>query len=311
MSLSQFANSASTASSSHLPRQMCLYPFAAGATVLVLLSVLTMVSSSLAGTPGLLQSPNGLAVDAKGNLLVANYAAGNILVFGPDYKQISNRTITQGISFPISVALDSFGSLWVLNVGTSSVTHYTHGVQDTGDTITNGVSSPHSMTVDGLGDVYVQNGDANITVYAPASASAPASTLAETFVPTNCTECIGTILASAQALYWTKGNGGDEVRVAPTGQGLVTDNFNGSSIGLTFASAMGADGAGSVYVGTIDNSVYLVDPSGKSKLFIANLGFEPFGIAVDSVRKRVYISNQEAGQIVVYSTAGVLLHTIM
>ena len=43
---------------------------------------------------------------------------------------------------------------------------------------------------------------------------------------------------------------------------------------------------------------------------ILQLSFAPAGIAVDSARGRVYLSNQQGSQVLVYSTKGALLHTI-
>lgn len=275
---------------------------------LTLFSILSLTANMFSASS--LSSPNGLAVDSSGNLYVANFAASNILVYGPDYQQITSKTITAGISFPISVAFDPLGNLWVLNVGTNSVTQYTNGVQNQNATITNGISGPFSMTVDGIGNVYVQNGDANITVYSPTSPTGPASSLVQTIVPSNCIQCLGGLLVSGQALYWGKGNGAELYEVVATSQTLLNGKVYGRSTGVSFGTAMGAAQNSNAYLGTIGGAIYLAHPDGTSTLFIANVGFDPWGIAVDNARKRVYITNQYGDQIAVYSTAGVLLHTI-
>jgi hypothetical protein len=48
------------------------------------------------------------------------------------------------------------GYLWVGDNGNSTVTEYTHGVQNTSGTITNGISDPESIAIDGLDDVWVK-----------------------------------------------------------------------------------------------------------------------------------------------------------
>jgi len=49
-------------------------------------------------------------------------------------------------------------------------------------------------------------------------------------------------------------------------------------------------------------------PAGE--VVFLRLSFPPAGIAVDSARGRVYLSNQSGNQVLVYSTGGTLLHTI-
>lgn len=270
-----------------------------------------LIATHFSAAAQALNEPNGLALDSQGNLYVANYAGSNILVYDPNYNQLSGKTITKGISFPTSVAFDPLGNLWVLNVGSSSATQYTNGVQNTGATITTGLSSPTFLTVDGLGDVYVQNDDSNMTVYAPATPSGPATSLIETLTPTSCMQCIGNLVAAGQALYWSKGNGAEEVMISTMSTALRKDMLSSISTGVQYSPGMGADNAGNAYLGTLDGALYIAHPNGTNKVLVANLGFVPYGVAVDNARKRVYLANQYSAQIVVYSTAGVYLHTIM
>jgi DNA-binding beta-propeller fold protein YncE len=67
-----------------------------------------------------LSYPKGLAVDAKGNLHVANSGGNDILVYNPELSQVTSKTITCNISNPSGVALDRVGNLWVTNHGTSN-----------------------------------------------------------------------------------------------------------------------------------------------------------------------------------------------
>jgi hypothetical protein len=53
-----------------------------------------------------LKQPAGLAVDAAGNLYVANFGLNNILVYSPKYVQLANKTIKQNISGLEAVAMD-------------------------------------------------------------------------------------------------------------------------------------------------------------------------------------------------------------
>ena len=126
-----------------------------------------------------LRSPRGLALDASGNLYVANTDGNNILVFSPSYSQLRSKTITAGINAPTSLVFDSLGNLWVANSGASnggangSISQYTAGVQNAGATITDGIDNPFSIAMDGIGNLFVENNYANVTVYEPQSAFSP------------------------------------------------------------------------------------------------------------------------------------------
>ena len=73
-----------------------------------------------------LNEPNGLAVDASGNLDVANTGTNSILVFNSKYKLQSTKTITQGVNHPTAVAVDPIGNVWVANYAQNggSITEY-------------------------------------------------------------------------------------------------------------------------------------------------------------------------------------------
>jgi sugar lactone lactonase YvrE len=94
-----------------------------GLAVLSLALSVGIVTSSAATNP--VNQPRGLAVDAKGDLWVANSGDNNVIAFTSGYKQIATDTITQGISNPTGVAFDPNGNLWVTNYGAGgSVTEY-------------------------------------------------------------------------------------------------------------------------------------------------------------------------------------------
>jgi streptogramin lyase len=154
-----------------------------------LLCLFALASASFAATNPL-NYPRGLAVDAKGNLWVANSGDNNILEFSPGYAQQKAATITQGISNPTGVAFDAQGNLWVANYGTSnggangSVSEYTAGKQNTAASIANGILGPEAIAVDGLGNVWVENDYINVTVYASASPYAQPLSVVKTLTPT-------------------------------------------------------------------------------------------------------------------------------
>jgi DNA-binding beta-propeller fold protein YncE len=122
--------------------------------ILTVLSGLLPVLGQAATSP--LNYPYGLAINASGDLYVANTSGNNILIYSPSHLQTGS--ITQGTSGPNGVAVDPSGNLWVANGLSNSVTNYSPaGIQNTSATITSGVNNPTAIAVDGLSDVLIVN----------------------------------------------------------------------------------------------------------------------------------------------------------
>ncbi len=281
--------------------------------ILALLCVAVFASASLAATNPL-NNPRGLAVDAKGNLYVANTLGGtsetgNILVFNASYVMQPTMTITQDISLPSGVAFDGLGNLWVANFGanrysaTGSLLEFTGGVENH-TAIYTGIVGPGAMAIDGVGNIWVSNENSTISVFAPELPLFPAYLQVQTITPP---PPIYAIAATANAILWGSG-AGSGAYLADEFEALKGDNV-GSNLGSHVDGvAMGSAAGGNTYVGNSDQSVVLITPT-TAPTFVT-LSFVPAGIAVDNVRGRVYISSGFGNSIAVYSTAGKLLHTI-
>ena len=120
-----------------------------------------------AGLPGKVV----LDATAHGTLFVANYYLSTISVVPPG-ADAPTRTISNGVSYPDSLAEDKSGTLYAGNYGspsgsfTSTVTAYPHGRGNPSRTITNGIFGPYTMAVDNAGRLYVaNNGHDTVTEY--------------------------------------------------------------------------------------------------------------------------------------------------
>jgi len=121
--------------------------------------------------------PSAMLLDHQNDVYIASdpspygHGSSRVLVFAPDRKQL--RSITQGLSTPIAMALNSQGNLFVANYVANDVTVYAHGKTAVLRTISNGIKAPRALVFDAAGNLYVANSSANtVTVYTPGSSTA-------------------------------------------------------------------------------------------------------------------------------------------
>lgn len=250
-----------------------------------------------------LVQPEGLALDASGTLYVANSGADNVLSYTPAYVQRTGRTIKEkNASLPSAVAIDPYGNLWVANSYANSITEYTEGVQKTSATIS--VSNPGSLAIDGLDNLWVVSGS-DVEVYSPTAAYAPPSQLVRAITPAGSDLSAVGVAAGALAI----GNG-TQVLLDSASATLQGNPLNGGALGFG-AGTIASDSSGNFYVAAFDGKVHVAHPDGTINVLVTLPFPKPsYGIAVDSIRKRVYVSDWEYNRIFVYSTAGALLYTI-
>lgn len=265
--------------------------------MLTLLTIFVATASRAATYP--LSQPYGLALDASGNLYVANTAANDVLIYNPNHVQM--RRISQGVQAPTGVAVDPSGNLWVTNSSANSITKYSPaGNQMTvPGTIEFGLDNPQAIAVDGLYNVWVENNFASVGVYPYIGGRWLSTTFGTGGVPV-------TGVAVYRDLFVVGGNTSYFTNTIPVFLLTAVYANNGFSPGCFSVTY---DAAGNLYCGTVSDTVTVIQATGNSKQLI-NLPFFPYGIAVDSKRGLVYVSDGVGNRIVVYNTSGELLQTI-
>jgi sugar lactone lactonase YvrE len=132
-------------------------------------------------TKGLIY-PVGVAIDQSGNIYVANrytdasgaetFGPGNVVVY-PSGSKSPKRTITDGVTSPVGIAVDAKGTLYVTNITENNVTEYLHGESQPYQTITEGVNGPIAVTVNDAGWLYVSNFGNNVVIEFPPNSLKP------------------------------------------------------------------------------------------------------------------------------------------
>jgi sugar lactone lactonase YvrE len=269
------------------------------ATILLLCTLSLCAGTFAANLP--LMSPTGLAVDAKGNLYVANETGDNILLYSPAYKQLTSSTIVSNIATPNAVAFDAYGDLWVMNTGNHSLTEFNTSLQPVVSFTNQYLSYMSALAVDGDNNLWVVTGSYyEILIF----------------------DQFGTFLN----LYYPVG--GQAYGIATTGGRVAQGSPGGTVIlglttflnGMPFdkylplgynGSSIAADNKGNFYVtdGTTGNIYYVDGATGVSILF-GFPGFVADGLAVDNARGRVYATSATSNKIVVMNSTGTIIHTI-
>jgi DNA-binding beta-propeller fold protein YncE len=190
------------------------------------------------------------------------------------------------------------------------VTQYSSaGVQNTAGTITAAINTPEALAVDGLDNIWVNDGYLEVTIYSANIYPAPTgpATYMQTFVPPSNAPVYG-LATHKQFIAWGSVNAFSVQYVDQILGSIAAINWSGPA---SEALALAFDSTGNLYIANANNMVYYgIFAAGEGFLF-ASLPFGPAGIAVDSARGRVYISNQQGNAIAVYSTSsGALLKTI-
>jgi sugar lactone lactonase YvrE len=107
-------------------------------------------------------APRGIALDAAGDVYVADTGDQQIVKIAPDGTQ---TIVGSGLSSPFGVAVDSAGDVFVANTGVGSVVEITPDGTQT--TIADGLENPSSVAVTAEGNVFVADTDHQRVVELP------------------------------------------------------------------------------------------------------------------------------------------------
>lgn len=248
--------------------------------------------------------PYGVAIDANGNVYVADSSSGQVFKEKLNGSSYTQSVVAKGLSHPEGVAVDASGNVYIADSSSAQVLKetvsggsYTQSIVWAG---TAGLDSPNSVAVDGKGDVYFANpGVSEIAEVAP---------VGSTYVAT------AAWLVGGPAGIALDGNGNiyvavplqEEVqKITPTGPSSDTESTVAN--GLDEPQDVALDESGNLYVTDAGNGKLLKEtPNGNTytqSLIIGGLN-QPQGVAVDA-NGDVYVSESASGNVLGLETSGV------
>jgi DNA-binding beta-propeller fold protein YncE len=250
----------------------------------------TQAGSSYVAAPGLvttlvpsgLNSPSGVAVDAAGNVYIADFNNNAIKMWSATNNTTSTLPIP-GLNQPVDVAVDAAGNLYIADSGSSTIKKWSAASSTLTNLVASGLSGPKGVAVDIAGNVYIADtsnnairewlaGSNTVIDLATSGLNGPAGV---------AVDAAGNVYVADTSNHmikkWTPGN---------------TNLTTIVSSGLNFPSGIAVDGSGSVYIADRFNSAikkWLAASNSVSTLVSSNLN-KPFGVAADTAGN-VYIAD--------------------
>ncbi|WP_299583997.1 cadherin-like beta sandwich domain-containing protein [Mucilaginibacter sp.] len=213
--------------------------------------------------------PVGVAVDAKGNVYVADKGNGLLKKIAKVGGAITN--IGSGFNDPSGVTVDGAGNVYVAD----NVKNKVYKVPvDGGATVVigTGFSSPAGIAIDSTGNIYVADNGGNAIKKIPFDGSAIVTIGSGFSSPAGVTVDVSGNVYVADA-------GNNAIKKIPAGGGAPV------TIGSGFNQPLGVavDAGGNVYVGDFNNNAVKIIPAGGGATVSIGSGFNhPYGVAVDA-----------------------------
>jgi gliding motility-associated-like protein len=238
-----------------------LSPTSSGVAAIAYDNTMVNISSGLTG-------PRGLAVDAVGNIYVADYLGGAVkkLPIGGG----APVTLGSGFSHPMGVAVDAAGNVYVADLSNTNIMMipFNGGVPVI---VATGFINPFGIAIDAAGNLYVADNGNKAIKKIPADGG-PVVILGSGF---NALACVA--VDAAGNVY--AGDSGDHaVYELPVGGGprIVIGSGPASPLGLAI------DGEGNIYVADSFNDMVKKIPAGGGAPVMIGSGNDTMtGVAID------------------------------
>jgi len=209
-----------------------------------------------------LASPNGVAMDAAGDLFIVN---AHDLVEVPANSGGSQNVLYSGLSEGTAVAVDGMGSLFVADMGSTQVLKITSS--GSASTVATGVC-PYGIAVDGMGNVFIPDLCHNQVLEVLAASGTQLSLGSGLNAPWG-------MALDASGNLFVADNGNARLIKIPTNGGAQTTVTSG----LADPLAVTVDAAGNLFI-TVSDGVEEIPAGGGSPVTLDTTSY-PGGVALD------------------------------
>jgi sugar lactone lactonase YvrE len=225
--------------------------------------------------------PAGVAIDAQGNLFVANPGNGTVSKVTPA-GQVS--TFLAGLNDPFALAFDKAGNLFVATIADNTIRKVAPDGRHV-TVFTQQVRAPSGLAFDAQGNLCVSS-----FVAGTVSKVSPDGRTVTTFL-TGVTTPTGLAFDAQGFLYVINHSQGSIFKVTPDGRTLTA-----IATGLGNPDQMAFDARGNLYVSSpIQGAVYKVTPLGQKSVYASGNGLNlPAGLAFDA-QGNLFVSNSGSG----------------
>ncbi len=236
-----------------------------------------------------LQDPSGVAVDAQGNVFIADYTNNRVVKETPSGNAYTQTDVVAGLNHPQAVAVDGAGNLFIADSGNNRVlfSRPTTTGYSTPTAIGSGMSNPTGVAVDGSGNVFVADKNNNRILKLAFSTSGYGQ--AELF--TGLSSPSGVAVDAFSNVYIAN-SGGNQVLKETLSGNAYTQSVVGT--GMSNPTAVVVDGNGNLFIAdtgyqrilkqTLSGSTYIQTE------FLTGLN-NPTGVAVER-NGNIYVADK-------------------
>jgi sugar lactone lactonase YvrE len=235
-----------------------------------------------------LSAPYGMAVDAAGDLFIADNG-NNRVVELPARGGAQTTVPASGLNGPFGVAVDGAGDVFIADTYNNRVVEVPAGGGPQ-ITVASGLYLPYGLAADGAGDVFIADTLNNRVVEVPAGGGP------QIIVDSGLNEPFGVAVDGAGDVFIADSGNWQVVEVPAGGGPQITVGS-----GLQFPQFLAVDGAGNLFIEDKSygwsNQIVEIPAGGGPQVIVGSGLSVPYGLATDGAGD-VFISNEGSGQVV-------------